>query len=154
MTGDGTSSALKLPKLHHILNFKEIYVVTKSHYKSQYLCSCTVFWSQYITLRNYWAFHQMFRKYKLSIQIFCWPKQVVEYLLASAHWILCLITTGNRGYTVPLMYFSYIQMYFSYIQMYFSYIQSPCPEILNLIVPTEYVHLHNFTGGWKQMKFP
>jgi len=65
---------LQLPKLHHILHFKEIYVITNSHYKLQYLFSFTVFWPQYITLRNYWAFRQMFGKYRLSRQIFCWPK--------------------------------------------------------------------------------
>ena len=112
---------LQLPKLHHTLHFKEIYVVTKSHYKLQYLFSCTVFWPQYITLRNYWVFCQMFRKYKRSEQILCWPKKVVEYFLASAHWIMCLITNGNRGHTVALTYFSYIQ--------------SPCPEILKPTVP-------------------
>ena len=131
---------LQLPKLHHTLHFKEIYVITQSHYKLQYLFSCTVFWPQYMTLRNYWAFRQMFQKYKLSRQIFCWPKEVAEYFLASAHWIMCLIATWNRGHTVALIYFSYIQ--------------SLCPEILNLIVPTEHVHLHIFTRGCKQMKFP
>jgi len=38
--------------LHHIHYFKEIYVVTTSQYKLQYLFCCTVFWPQHITLRN------------------------------------------------------------------------------------------------------
>jgi hypothetical protein len=72
---------LQLPKLHHIPHLKEIYVLTESHYKLKYLFSCTEFWPQYITLRNYWVFgfcpSPSVLKIQLPRQIFCWPEKVV-----------------------------------------------------------------------------